>query len=241
MAADGIAWSPNGKYLLAAFESHKTYIWDMTADAKKDPFTIDQTGRTPIFSWSPDSQYVVSIRGDDNERQMLIWNIKGARRQAVFQDGGNKDKIGAVLWSPDGKLIVTSDYDGTIRFWDATKYTYLRTSGVKLGYLRWDPSSKYLVGAECGTEGNKVCSIRILDVANDSLSSAFQPQLGWIYSLEWSPNGKFIASDDGAKSVYIWDASIGRVVDVLRGYVDHVTTISWNSDGTMLAAGSLHG
>ena len=60
---------------------------------------------------------------------------------------------------------------------------------------------------------------------------------GWINEIEYSPDGSLLAV---ASTVGIWlyDAETGAEQALLTGHTESVTSVSFNSDGTMLVSGS---
>ncbi|MGD8969623.1 MAG: WD40 repeat domain-containing protein [Anaerolineae bacterium] len=59
---------------------------------------------------------------------------------------------------------------------------------------------------------------------------------GSVYDVAWSPGGETIASAGKDKTVVLWDAGSGTVIDVLEGHEDEVTVVAWSPDGEKLAS-----
>ncbi|MYF55498.1 T9SS type A sorting domain-containing protein [Candidatus Poribacteria bacterium] len=77
------------------------------------------------------------------------------------------------------------------------------------------------------------------DLATFSLPEGAVARLGkgWINEIEYSPDGSLLAV---ASTVGIWlyDAETGAEKALLTGHTESVTSVSFNSDGTMLVSGS---
>ncbi|MDC0347272.1 WD40 repeat domain-containing protein [Planctomycetota bacterium] len=61
---------------------------------------------------------------------------------------------------------------------------------------------------------------------------------GSVYSVSWSPDGRFLASGSGDRTIKIWNAATGREEKTLRGHTNSVRSVSWSPDGRTLASGS---
>jgi WD40 repeat protein/predicted Ser/Thr protein kinase len=60
----------------------------------------------------------------------------------------------------------------------------------------------------------------------------------YVYSVSFSPDGKFLASGSEDKTVKVWEVGSWREVATLRGHQDWVSSVSFSPDGKFLASGS---
>ena len=61
-----------------------------------------------------------------------------------------------------------------------------------------------------------------------------------IYSLAYSPDGKYIASGHGDRSgpIRIWSTADGTLVHSYPGDLSHVHGLAWSPDGRLIASAS---
>jgi WD40 repeat protein/predicted Ser/Thr protein kinase len=62
---------------------------------------------------------------------------------------------------------------------------------------------------------------------------------GWVSSVSFSPDGKFLASGSEDATVKVWDVGSWREVATLRGHQGWVFSVSFSPDGKFLASGDL--
>lgn len=60
---------------------------------------------------------------------------------------------------------------------------------------------------------------------------------GPIHTLDFSPNGKFLASGATDSRVLLWDIGHGLMVGELKGHTDTIYTLKFSRDGEILASG----
>jgi WD40 repeat protein len=60
----------------------------------------------------------------------------------------------------------------------------------------------------------------------------------WVWSVAWSPDGRYLASGSRDNTVRVWDAADGRLLRTLEGHTDTVWSVAWSPDGRFLASGS---
>ncbi len=109
--ATGVAFSPDGKYLVTCSHDGTVRLWDVASGKEVRRFT-GHTGPTFGAAFSPDGKYVLTSSEDETAR---LWDVKTGKEIRRFT--GHTNDVNNVAFSPDGKYILTASFDYTARLW----------------------------------------------------------------------------------------------------------------------------
>lgn len=162
--------------------------------------------------------------------------------------------ISALAWSPQATHLASGDLNGLITVWEAltgkTCYTFhssnvIEEEGDYSLRLAWSPDGRSL--ACCGYQDYKM-TIQVLDALTGEGKVTWQCGLRYIAALQWSPEGRYLATGDAAAAVHLWDPFTGQRVAIYQTpsvtdlsplvYVNH---IAWSPDGRQIAFGDTLG
>jgi WD40 repeat protein len=157
-----VAFSLDGKHLASASQDRSVKIWDVATGTRLYTLSEPLDGLTGM-AYSPSGDQI-SAAGYD--KTIYIWKIgdtEGSLKQSLI---GDEESILALVWSPDGKTIITASADGSVRFRDATTLDPLRVIDHQPDWvqaLAISPDGRWLAaGRFNGTLG-------LYDVKNDKV------------------------------------------------------------------------
>ncbi len=171
-------------------------------------------GRIVLYSW-PDGRPVKMLKG---------------HRKSAY----HKSEINCLVWHPDGKRIISSSSDTTIRLWDTASGKLLREGWeymLESTCLAWHPDGERLA---CGNKDN---TIQLLHMATGTLLREWQGHTDEITCLAWHPDGKRLASGDAKGTMQLWDTESSGFLREWQGHTHAVTCLAWHPDGKRLASG----
>jgi WD40 repeat protein len=108
------AFSPDGSLAALTMSDGEIGIWDARTGKNLRQFKV---GRFPSVIFSPDGKTlaVLDLGAGDNQALYLRDAMSGTE---LHELRGHQDQIHQVVFSQDGKMLISTGDDKTIRFWD---------------------------------------------------------------------------------------------------------------------------
>jgi WD40 repeat protein/tRNA A-37 threonylcarbamoyl transferase component Bud32 len=180
-----------------------------------DKLRPEMTPAAERFAWQP--KELVAVLGEHRGRH---W---GTVRQVVY--------------SPDGKFVVTGG-DGGVVLWDPQT---LRQRALLPGHhaaVAVSPDSKILATFTYDALG---WAVRLWDVGDgEPKERTVLITEDTVICLAFAPDGKTLAGGCSGKTVRLWDVTAVKPKEqaVLKGHTGRVVTVAFAPDGKTLASGS---
>jgi WD40 repeat protein len=218
-----LAYSPDGKYVLAAGIGGRIFAFDAAAGAQHFELEAHSFG-VKMISWSRDGRYFTSA-GQDGKIRLFD---AGSFREIKTLLGG-ADWVECVRWSPHSDTFI-STAGKKIRLWSAQakllqEYPEQPSTVVDVA---WSPASEKFVTACYGglTQWR----------AENTIPVHKYEWKGSTLVIHWSPNNKYIATGDQDSTVHFWITKNGKDLQ-MYGYPTKVMELSWDSTSRFLATG----
>jgi WD40 repeat protein len=143
--------------------------------------------------------------------------------------------IGAVAFSPDGKLLAVARHK-QVDLLDAVSGKALASLAGHASQVRalaFSPDGNVLAAA--GGPAARSGEVRLWDVTSKELLKTLQGHSDSIYAVDFSPDGKLLATGSYDKLILIWDAATGEQLKTLKDHVDAVFDLQFGP-GPQLAS-----
>jgi WD40 repeat protein len=152
-------------------------------------------------------------------------------------------KVNDVVVSADGKQIVSAEYDGWVRLWDAD-------TGHAVGSMRANEHGGPVFGIALSPDGSRLAvpdadnAIQLWNTGTTERTAvALRGHTDLVLSLAFSPDGQHLVSGGLDGTVRLWDTNTGRQLStLLNDPTDKVTSVALSPDGHRAACGTVeHG
>lgn len=196
-AANSLAFSPNGRLLLAAVGDSAIHLWDAASGDAIKTFE-SMPGMVATAAWSPDSTQIVTTEPSET---VHVWDVKT----------GNA--VQHLKWQPPVRSLMELL---ELLWWKLAEgeegnnapTTYVAAAAV------FSPDGKYL--AACGPLNEngqaKVDHYRIWEVATWKPVREWTMPMTGASRLLYSPDGKVLAMADGQDGLHLFDPAAGKLL-----------------------------
>lgn len=109
---------------------------------------------------------------------------------------------------------------------------------TNVNQVAWHPNGAYVFSAS--DQADK--TVRMWSFSTGECVRVFSGHTEFISALECSPNGKILASADGAGSIILWDLAKGTMIKRCRGHgKGGIWSLSFSVESTVLVSGGADG
>jgi WD40 repeat protein len=253
ITGDAIAVNPSGDKIAYSLADGLIGLTDIGSGTMLNlPMSHDALFQGPVTDLivSPDGTFFVTA---GNDGSIVIWDRESLAPIGAPLRGHSSVVMGLAI-SPDGTKLASGGCSqfhyagnclvGEVLVWDLTSrqmIAQMRESQTFTPGLAFSPDGSVLAYSDCDSiEVAAQClegAVQIWDYQTGQLLDRYSGHTGVIWSIDYSPDGKILATASADNTVSLWDTSTGQPMGQrLTNHGGPVRRLTFSPDGTMLAS-----
>ena len=233
-----MAFSSDRSRLVSFWDDDLLRIWDVASGALLEEYSMGEYATNlarqniPVVV-TPDGHVIMLVDEQNNRPLIVLWDVQVDQAFATLPQN-HTDEIHQVSVSPDGALLATASYDGSVRLWDTA--TGAQQGEPLLGHTAralfavFSPDGRQLVS------GGADDQVILWDVATGlPIGPPLRGHSKAVRAAAFSADGARLFTGDSDGRVLEWDAGM---IHELPGHDERVRAMLLSPDeGTLVTAG----
>ncbi|KAF0983564.1 hypothetical protein FDP41_010629 [Naegleria fowleri] len=234
-----LKWNKQGNYLLSGSVDNTAIVWDIETGSVKQQFA-HHTAPTLDVDWRNNTSFATC----STDRMIYVYEL--GTKDPIRTFAGHEDEVNAIRWSPNGSLLASCSDDFTAKIWSfgsssssSQKCVFdLKEHTKEIYTIKWSPTgpgtdypNRNMVLASASFDA----TIKLWDPTVGKCLHSLTKHTDPVYSVAFSPDGKYLASGSFDRFLHIWSVHDGKLVKTYRG-TGSIFEVCWNSTGDKVAA-----
>jgi WD40 repeat protein len=140
-----------------------------------------------------------------------------------------------MVFSRDGKMLVTGSVGGKIKIWDVATLKLVKTLGPvgDIGSLALSPDGRLLAMTQFWRP-----TVRLWDVIEERELPGLSGHSAMVWAVEFSPDGELLASASSDQTIRLWDVKNRKELASFVGHESEIWSLAFSPTGEFLCSGS---
>ena len=175
------------------------------------------------------------------ERKCWPW-LRPLKRSLTAPDGplirmleGHTSRVTAVVVTRDGRYVVSSSADHTLRVWDLATgqpKTTLQGHTSRVSAVVVTPDGRHVVSRSWDN------TLRVWDLATGETKTTLRGHTSRVWAVAVTPDGRCAVSGSADNTLRIWNLATGETKTTLQGHTSSVRVLAVTPDGRHVVSGS---
>lgn len=226
-----LEFSKDGRWLVSGAGDRLIRVWDLNSgqEIASFPFTNEWENAVGCVRLSPDGSLIAA--GDTPGKFVNVWDRRTGEVIASFEGPLSEGRV--VDFSPDGKYLVFSNGDDTVRVWDVGSRKVVHEFSADdggVGVLKFSHDGKLL--ASSGPDG----PIQLWRTGEWGRVRALFGHENTVTAVSFSRDGRTLASSSVDRAIKVWDLHSFREIKTLYGHVMRVNDLTIVPNSAQIAS-----
>jgi WD40 repeat protein/serine/threonine protein kinase len=235
-----VRFSPDGRYILAG-------SWDVSGLPNRYTLLDAETGQivheledhqflARALAFSPDGRTMLtgslqygSAWKEQGAGELILWDTQTGQMVRRFDTA---EDIMSLDYSADGRRALTASiFHRNVTLWDLEtgevlrRYDYTSRTGQPFQVI-WAPGETSII-VSMGNDG----SLQLIDLETGNVLRRFIGLDSPPYSIDISPDGRYLISTDAWGMIILWDFKTGQELRRFPGHTAYVFRVMFSPDG----------
>ncbi|KNC28721.1 F-box-like/WD repeat-containing protein ebi [Lucilia cuprina] len=234
-----LKWNKRGNYILSAGVDKTTIIWDASTGQCTQQFSFHNAPALDV-DWQTNN----SFASCSTDQRIHVCRLGSEVPVKTFK--GHTNEVNAIKWCPQGKLLASCSDDMTLKIWCMSRDKCchdLQAHSKEIYTIKWSPTGPGTQNPNTNlllASASFDSTVRLWDVERGMCIHTLTKHTEPVYSVAFSPDGKYLASGSFDKCVHIWSTQSGQLVHSYKG-TGGIFEVCWNSKGTKVGASASDG
>jgi WD40 repeat protein/serine/threonine protein kinase len=169
-------------------------------------------------------KYEALFSGKDNKHEQFVRSLEG-----------HTGAVSSVALVPDGRYVVSSSYDNTLRVWEVASGRCVRTlegHTDRVASVAVTPDGRYAVS------GSSDKTLREWELSSGRCVHILKGHTGMVSSVTLTPDGRYAVSSSYDNTLRVWELSTGQCVHILEGHTGIFRSVALTPNGRYAVSGS---
>lgn len=242
-----VAFSPTGNQLITVSDDLSALLYDTGDSNTAERDLGGHQNWIMTLDWSPNGRRVVTA---DNGGGIVVHNLRSDSKE-TYEEYGEEVGWMDVDWAADNKTIAATT-SSRILIYNADTQEKVFDIGVvgssseSAGESSLDEIlSEYLPQAQQifpSPNGSKLAlidgeyNVQVIDLEAGQILYSIEDHTDWVRNVDWSKDGRLIATGSDDMMVGLWDANTGEMQHFMDGHTDWVRDVAFSPDGKVLVS-----
>jgi len=219
-----LAFSPDGQILASGSRSGWKQLWWEVASGQE--FREIEEYDMNCLCFSPDGKLLASM--GDWGKTVKLWEV--ASGSEVRRLEGHKHRVDKVVFSPEGKFLVSGSWSEAILWEVGSDQELRRMEGIYS--IAFSPDGQLLASADW----DSLYKVRLCEVTSGTEVRQIKGHTDKVVTLAFSSDGQFLASGSLDDTVRLWNVASGLEIKRLEEHSSSIESIAFSPDGRLLAS-----
>jgi WD40 repeat protein len=200
-----VAFSPDGQRLALSGWHRDVALLELATGAE----VVIGRGSGPV-AFDPSGRLLAAACWDTTPRRRFspiirVWEVTTGREVVTLT--GHSFSICGLCFSPDGRVLASASYDGTIRIWDmmtGESQCVLRGHEGPVNGVAFSPDGRTVAS------GGQDRTVKLWDTLTGQELSSLWGHAGAVTAVVFAPDGRHIASGSYDGTVRLWPVGTDR-------------------------------